>query len=773
MNSTPPARLALLALALAALTSPGTGRGQDRGGKFVKPPLPPQPSDVLLEDSCVHLDQVGGCLQTVLSAAGAPGGGFGVLWRDTRDANLGLYLQLLDSEGNRRGSDRPIHAHRTTRLFEPTLALARDGSGVVAWLQTRAAGCEVYARFFGEDAEFLRPGFGLESRQAGKRTERKGSAAEFDIATAAFPERGGVVAWRDGSLLKAQRFDRRYRAAAPIEILSGTEHPAAGEVGVLGFGRGRALLAWDSRSSIALRYWDGQHWSSISRQPGELLGLAPAEGGGAWLSTRVDGRSQAILLDAEELEPTTPARSWAPDGSSDHPTRAVAGGLAAVTSDGVPGSAAVLVGGAGTDRRFEYLPDEARPQAGAALASDGSRLLVAWTDWRERDTDVWARLIDPEAEAPLGTALRLNTDQASARQDHATLASDGEDGAVLWEDDRHGETRLYARFFTQDDGLAEEEHHLPTDGPPSWPAAALGSRGDLCVAWKEGGRSAARVLARVAGPDGSWKSAAIELDPGELCQPSDPPAVVAVSRGYVVVWCRRDGPLCSRRLDADGEPTEEAPEVLSGVRQTCSRPDVAVHGRGRLLVVWDATERRAKPTIHARLLGEDGAPKGKELDLPASPRGVGWDPSVAVAGGVTLVTWCDGPPQDRSRDVVALRLDRRGRAKGGVVPLTTRPLEKDFPEAAALSDGSFVVAWEDDLYGYDHTYLRRVHSDGELGPVHTLNQRGEVFAETRTRPLVAPLGKGLVGAWADRRRSLGFDVCLRILGSKFDKPRRR
>ncbi len=225
-----------------------------------------------------------------------------------------------------------------------------------------------------------------------------------------------------------------------------------------------------------------------------------------------------------------------------------------------------------------------------------------------------------------------------------------------------------------------------------------------------------------------------------------------------------------RVVGPDGE-LGEAPRWISAGDQVALRPSCTRLDDGRVLVVWDAPQAGGKGfVLRGRFLSPAGRPEGDVLAFPPRSGRAEWDPAVAPArGGGFLLTWCLGSLNARDRDIFAQLYDERARAAGPPLPLSARRNEQDFPDVTRLADGSFLVAWEDDLSGFDHTNARRIGRDGRtLGPTFTLNERETLFSEVRQRPSVAALGEGFIGIWADRRRSRDFDVYLRVLGPKFD-----
>jgi len=138
------------------------------------------------------------------------------------------------------------------------------------------------------------------------------------------------------------------------------------------------------------------------------------------------------------------------------------------------------------------------------------------------------------------------------------------------------------------------------------------------------------------------------------------------------------------------------------------------------------------------------------------------------------MAWCSGSPNDASHDVVGRVFDSRGKPAGPLLPISPLANEQDYAQIVRLPDKTYVVAWEDDISGYDHTYVRRILPNArELGRIVRMNELETKAVEDRTAPQIAVLGDGFVGAWNDRRRSLGWDIYARILGPKFDEVKAR
>lgn len=198
---------------------------------------------------------------------------------------------------------------------------------------------------------------------------------------------------------------------------------------------------------------------------------------------------------------------------------------------------------------------------------------------------------------------------------------------------------------------------------------------------------------------------------------------------------------------------------------------------GRLVCAWDVQTAARPPacSLRARFLAPDGEPVGAELAFEPSLFGQDWDPAVAPGpNGGFVMAWTAGAPNDPGRDVFARAFDARGHPDGPFLPISTVSNEQDWPCVFRLDDGTWTVAWEDDLSGHDQIYVRRIlASRSELGSVRLVNETETRCVPDRVLPAVAAWRGGWLAAWGDRRRSLGWDVYLRAVGPRFDDARKR
>jgi hypothetical protein len=807
---------AVLTVAFFAVLASGAQRpeGQVPQEPGVIGTVAPQPGEIVLDATLLHEDRVGRAQHVLAELAGASGAGFAGIWRDTRDGNAGLYFGRLDALGHSLEKERPAYATGSAgREVEPSIALGPDG-GALAWYSSGSAtGQQVKLRVFdregvlqGGDVQLGSPGDkhgqGRARAFAEGAADDRRAAPGFRVPSVAVhrsapePEgaaRLGAVVWAEEGLLWLQRFRANAELLGDPIPINAHGTAAVGGPRLAAAESGELACAWRSADGIRVAIEDrsaraGAPVSASSRlvgagNPIELC--ADPSGDGWWLLAQDE---QGFTL-----------RHLGPDGAPNAPERRIPAGprdtaalapcsrgvaLLAQHQDsmlellvlGPEGGELARAEAASGDKRSVSIPS-------ARVASAGDALLVAWTEQRTGESDVYYRLFDAQARG--GETHRWNTDEASAEQLHPDIDGRGGDRAVAaWVDGRSGVQRAMVRVVSAKGPFLTGEVAVPAPLDPASdaaagegadsdsairPAVALHEQGPFLVTWKAQVGRSLQLWGQGFDAQAKPLSKAVPIDDGRDCQPQWSADCVALDlrKGYAVAFDRRGEGLFVRRLELSGKPSGDARLVSKDPR--AANPSLALLDDGRLIVAWDITVAAGNRAVRARFLTAQVEPQGSELEFELMQRGDDWDPSVAAGprNGFAMA-WCDG--QDHGRDIFARFFDAKGQPASEPMAISTALNEQDFPSLVRLKEGGWAVAWEDDISYYDHTYVRRLLPElGQLGPVRTLNPREAVFNENRGAPRLAPVSTGLAAVWSDCSRSKGFDACLRILGNGFDR----
>jgi len=789
---------------------------------------PPEVTDVRLADTLLHQDTHGGIVQELLGITGSRGGGFGLVWRDQRDASLGIYWVRLDADGVAREPERPVTSSKgTSRRFDPAIALAPDGAGALAWVTRAQDGQRPWIRcfdaqgaFHGDDLLVAAPPGPAEGRgAAGARGgARDGTAAGAGTRTPVLLARrdgSRTLLWLEGGRVRLGDFDVAGGALRPsIELgRAGTEpevglhalEDAAGGVGVLWTGKsgvwfahrppapakvvdvelgeGRAGgLALDPKGGFVALIQRGE--SAVVRRIGAdgkvvgaetvlaLPGLRNASiesfaGGFALLASLSDAPAAPGRDGARGGgRPTPPQRGGAPDANAANSTRLE-----------------LLL----LDEKFEarepalaITTPAAREVDDAFLASNGARLLVAWTDARQGDGDVFGRIVDPSKSGAerLGPEKRVNSDQASSDQVAPDIDAIGARGISAWQDRRDGPSAIYVRRFDATGPTGTElllpivEKSARPKGGATDAAVALRPDESALVVWFQREGDVSRLLGQVVAANGSARSDLIEIDtraPGI-------PALTRLSgeRGWLVLWAgSQKAGIQARRIAPDGSMPGPARRIDEG-RDDTTDGDVTLLDDGRLVAGWTAHKSGSAQgegwSVRARFLDADGGPKGGEIAFEPSRRHQDHDPVFApAANGGFLMAWTSGGLMDPTRDVNARLFDGQGKPAGPNLTPCFMANEQDFADVTRLADGSFAVVWEDDVSYYDQCYVRRIAANGRsMGAWMRIGKLDTLFVPDRVAPRITALGDGWAAVFSDRQRSLGFDTRIKIVGPRFD-----
>jgi hypothetical protein len=275
------------------------------------------------------------------AVAANPRGGFVAVWdRGTRT----VWARRLAADGAPIGDDIPVSQSDAIHR-DPDVAVAADGSFVVAWQLTPAQG---------PDRVALRR-FTAEGLPAGaERTPLPGAASQINPALAALPGGAAALAWEQPGAIGLARLDAAGALAAPPATVAAAGEPQ--DPTVAAGPRGEVLVAWSDAAAGGTIY--ARAYGPDGAPRGEQAALAPAAAAGRSLP------SAAVAADGSALV------AWADPAPQGGAPLGVA--ARAVDAAGAPLGGLVLPRPPAADER---------PATGVAAAvgpAVGSPLWVVW-----------------------------------------------------------------------------------------------------------------------------------------------------------------------------------------------------------------------------------------------------------------------------------------------------------------------------------------------------------------------------------------------------------
>lgn len=599
----------------------------------------------------------------------------------------------------------------------------------------------------------------------------------------AFDGRQYLVVWEDDR--SGNVFGARVRPDGKILDPAGIPLNLA-----TGLGGGEPRVAWDGKQFV-VAWVDGGRAVGVhverdgevrrrfvigpSDTEGGLLELAcakklclvtyatPGDGGVVVFAARVD--SEGEVLDFQALSPRgnvarNPAVAW--DGRR----------FLVVWSDerGGPGMPDLYGRRVETDGSVldgDGVPLIALPgaQTVPAVTWTGSRFLLVWQDDRGGTADIFgARLRrDLSVDGPAGFPISTGPGE----QTEPRVAPSGSKSLVVWDDTRLGPHRVRG-VRVGDDGrvLGPSTGFAISSGDSDeerQPAVAAGD-GQFFVAFAGAesgvttGEANLILGTRVRHDDTVKDSPALRFT--RSATPQDLPAAAFGESSYLVVWREvREGSfqLMAARVRPDGRRLGEPIVLPSDL--VVSRPAVAWDGNV-WLVVWDEAE--AGDLRGARVSGSGKLLDTTSLvitDLPANQL----EPAVASNSDGFLVVWMDGrgASTDGFFDIVGTRVTSSGTVLDpeGIL-ISPRSRDQENPSVVAVGDGRYLVAWVNREFSSNPFSIASSIRGARVAADGTVLDTPDLLFSTGSvlaaRPALAWDGTNTLVAWSSAPEGIDF-----------------
>jgi flagellar hook capping protein FlgD len=782
-GSRPSARLSRLVVALATLAC--TGVAAAPGHAVWLPTNLKVSADVL-----THARST--------SVSDGAGGQIMVFEEDYR-GNVDLYVQRINSSGSRLWGSSNGVALCTAAGNQRFPAIVADGAGgaIIAWQDPRGgATSDIYVQRV--------------SASGNPQWTANGIALCAAINNQDFPaidtdgSSGAIVTWLDGR--SGSGFDiyarRVTSAGAPQWTADGvavcTAAGTQSNARIVTDGLGGGYVVWqDPRSGNADIYAQRINSAGTPQWTNNGVALCAVMGEQEGPSVISDGFNGAIAAWRDgrygtgydvyaQRVGTNGLLSWVATGDS-LCTAAGDQGFPAVVSDGSGGAVVAWEDGRGADldiyaQRIDgfgtlrwstdgvAVCSAAGTQTAPRLVQDGSNgAIVAWSDHRNADYDLYARRINGAGAPQWGTdGVPLCT--AAGNVVGVEVVVDGFGGLIATWDDLRAASDVYAR-------------RIDNTGTPLWTADGVRAcfnldeqenqsivpdgAGGMIVFWDETVRGNSDIYAQRVDGNGVllWAANGVAVCTASGSQVSAN-AVSDGAGGAIVAWSdsRTDeSDVYAQRINASGA----SQWASNGVALTTAIhfqyfPVLISDGASGAIAVWSDT-RSGDNDIYARRISSAGVPQWT-ADGVALCTALGGQYSYAVAtdgAGGAIVCWQDYRG-GATADIYARRILSTGVAQWTLngVPLCTATDDQTEPQLVADGSGGAIVAWRDARggRGTDDIYARQITGAG--GPQGVANGVAVCSAaNTQLRPqIVSDLAGGAVIAWGDLRSGTSSDI---------------
>jgi hypothetical protein len=407
------------------------------------------------------------------------------------------------------------------------------------------------------------------------------------------------------------------------------------------------------------------------------------------------------------------------------------------------------------------------------VAALGSTFLVVWNDTRGSSTtgtDIYGARVDSTGTLLDASGIAIST--ASDTQEYASVASNGTNWLVAWEDRRNYNYTYWDLYAArvESSGTVDETTGLKVSG---WngdeTAARVSSDGtDYLVVWTDG---TTVISGTVGGARIKSDGTLVDTTGFSVAASGQSDLVYNATTTYYFIPRYGTGlsnDVFSRRIQGDGTAVDTSDLSVSTAYNAQYYPSAAFDGTNYFLV-WADTRNWA--TTGFDIYGTRVDTSGTVLDTSGvalcTASGTQSYPAIAFDGTNYLVVWEDRRSGSSVADIFGGRVKPDGTLlDGNGNQFTGAVYEQRYPRVAFDANANYLVVWQDYRDYYNTTsngtdiYGTRVRaSDGKA-----LEQLSGIAISTQTtnenEPDVAFDGTNFVVVWSDNRNSSasGYDI---------------
>jgi hypothetical protein len=339
-----------------------------------------------------------------------------------------------------------------------------------------------------------------------------------------------------------------------------------------------------------------------------------------------------------------------------------------------------------------------------------------------------------------GSDFLVNTTTADAQtQPSITALADGRFVAV-WKDDSRtagdtSEGAIRGQIFNADGSKQFLEFRINnmTAGDQLVPAVAALPGGGFVVTWQTatGDGSGSAIAGQIFDGNGGKVGGEFVANTTTLNNQLTPAAAGLANGQFVLAWVDGSGTSTDIRAQTyNAGGAKSGGEIL--INSTTASPQLhpasATLSNGTFVAVWEDYSKSGADTsegaIRARLFTSAGAPIAVDFLVNTTTESTQLSPQVAaLSGGRFLVTWTDYSRDTELADVRGQIFNNNGSRAGAefIVNAETKGFQ-GLSTVAALPDGGFVVAWQNQSARPDDLLAQVFNPDGTpKGPAFAID----------------------------------------------------
>jgi len=352
-------------------------------------------------------------------------------------------------------------------------------------------------------------------------------------------------------------------------------------------------------------------------------------------------------------------------------------------------------------------------QYSPSVAFDGVNYLVVWQDYRSGAYDIYGTRVT-QTGIVLDTAGIIISNPDSG-QGHVSIAFDGTNYLVVWEDWRNGSPDIYGSRVTTS-GLVLEPSGIPiSTGSNSQQCPSVAFDGlNYMVVWYDSRLSFYDIFGCRINTSG------VVLDPTGIAISTASnvqiyPKITFDSANYFVIWQdSREGfysKIYGARVDTSGIVLDPLGIALSHTPNHQNFPSIAFDGTN-YFAVWQDKRRGTDADIFGTRVSREGGVLDSAGIAVSTSAYHQYYPSMAFDGSNYFVVWQD--LRDDSSNIYGARVDSSGNLLDPMAIVISAENLGQYQPAIAFDGLNYLVVWQDRRSGYSNIYGARVSQTGAV-----------------------------------------------------------
>lgn len=684
-----------------------------------------------------------------------PNGNFIIAWVDNRADGWNIYAQRFLADGTPAGQNFKVsNDPGTEEQVLPAIGVDGDGNFVITWADKQNGNWDIYGQLYSNN--------GIEIGANFKINDDASNTSQYWPCCTRHADGSFIVAWADE---RNGNYDIYYQRFTHDGIAIGSNSRADDDAGVaLQFlpkltiaANGNFIITWtDERNNNRDIY--AQRFLNDGTPAGQnfLVNDDNTDKGqqNSYIAADLDGNFTICWEDSRNDFNDIYARSY--------------------NSDGIAHDESFMVND-DTLNTNQYYP-------GITADLEGNFTIV-WEDYRLGIRgDIFLQHFDDEGN-PVQTNEKVNDDFGTENQTTPSVAASANGNfTVVWVDSRYEESDIFAQRFDEMGNFTGVNFKVNDDTgyyAQHEPSVASDAAGNTMVVWTDF-RSGypGNIYAQVYAPDGSPVGNNFQVDNAGAYMHYSPVVAASANGGFVVTWWdTNDGggegrnievqehfpfnnakhpaksqysyaDVWAQRFTAGGEAIGDNFRVNDAFDEHYHcYPDVAVNNEGRFVIAW-CDDRDGHYSVYFQQYSAEGVPIGVNTKVESLPYSeIQRSPSVAMdANGGFVITWEDYQPT--AVKILAQRFSPQGNPEGYILDVSDDVVNTQSfrPEVAADEAGNFTICWcyVNSLY---NVYARRYDGSGQpVGEIYGLVNSGNSF---QIDPQVTMQNNRIFTTWQD------------------------